>query len=152
MRGFLRGWGNRRQVSISQWKNFQCTSESESRSVVSDSLRPHGLSLWHSPVLNTGVGSLSLLQRIFLTQGSNPGLLHIKWILYQLNHREAQEYWNWQPIPSPVDLPNPGIKLRSPALQANSLPVELSGKPRFGSTCLKKIEVLLLVKNQKDYY
>ena len=92
MRGFLRGWGNRRQVSISQWKNFQCTSESESRSVVSDSLRPHGLSLWHSPVLNTGVGSLSLLQRIFLTEGSDPGLPHCTLILHQLSYKGRQVY------------------------------------------------------------
>ena len=35
----------------------------------------------------TGVGSLSLLQGIFLTQGSNPGLPHCRWILYQLSHR-----------------------------------------------------------------
>ena len=33
------------------------------------------------------VGSLSLLQGIFLTQGSNPGLLHYRRILYQLNHK-----------------------------------------------------------------
>ena len=32
---------------------------------------------------NTGVGSLSLLQRIFPTQESNQGLLHCRWILYQ---------------------------------------------------------------------
>ena len=50
-------------------------SESESRSVMSDSLRPHGLySLWNSPGQNPGVGSPSLLQGIFPTQGSNPGL------------------------------------------------------------------------------
>ena len=36
---------------------------------------------------NTGVGSLSLLQRIFLTQESNRGLLHCRWILYQLNYQ-----------------------------------------------------------------
>ena len=36
---------------------------------------------------NTGVGSLSLLQRIFLTQESNRGLLHCRWMLYQLNYR-----------------------------------------------------------------
>ena len=48
---------------------------SASRSVVSDSLRPHGLySPWSSPGQNTGVGSLSLLQGIFPTQRSNPGL------------------------------------------------------------------------------
>ena len=62
--------------------------ESESHSVVSDSLRPHGLySPWDSLGQNTGVGSLSLLQGIFPTQGSNRGLLHCRWILYQLSHR-----------------------------------------------------------------
>ena len=46
--------------------------ESESRSVVSNSLRPHGLkSPWNSPGQNTGVSSRSLLQGIFPTQGSN---------------------------------------------------------------------------------
>ena len=35
---------------------------------------------------NTGVGSLSLLQRLFLTQESNQGLLHCRWILYQLSY------------------------------------------------------------------
>ena len=45
------------------------THESESRSVVSDSLPPHGLySPWNSPGQNTGVGSRSPLQGIFPTQ------------------------------------------------------------------------------------
>ena len=99
------------------------------RSVVSDSLRPHGLySPWDSPgqdtgvgrvaflfsressqprdrtqvsriagrslpaepkgkPKNTGVGSLSLLQEIFPTQGSNPDLLHCRRILYQLSYQ-----------------------------------------------------------------
>ena len=102
--------------------------ESESRSVVSNSLQPHGLySPWTSPGQNTGVGgpfpslgdlpnpgikprsptlqadslpaeppgkskntavgSLSLLQRIFLTQELNWGLLHCRWILYQLSYQ-----------------------------------------------------------------
>ena len=39
---------------------------------------------------NTGVGSLSLLQRLFLTQESNQGLLHCRWILYQLSHKGSQ--------------------------------------------------------------
>ena len=42
---------------------------------------------WNSPGQNTGVGSLSLLQGIFLTQGANPGLLQCRWILYQLSHK-----------------------------------------------------------------
>ena len=62
--------------------------ESESCSVVSDSLRPHGLcSPWNSPGQNTGVGSLSLLQGIFPTQRLNPALLHCRRILYQLSHK-----------------------------------------------------------------
>ena len=36
----------------------------------------------------------------------------------------SQEYWSGLPFPSPVDLPDPGIKLGSPALQADSLPSE----------------------------
>ena len=55
---------------------------------MSDSLWPHGLySPWNSPGQNTGVGSLSLLQGIFPTQGSNPGLPHCRWLLYQLSHK-----------------------------------------------------------------
>ena len=37
----------------------------------------------------------------------------------------TQEYWSRLPFPSPADLPNPGTKPRSPALQADSLPTEL---------------------------
>ena len=70
------------------------TRESESRSVVSDSLRPHGL---YSPGQDTGVGSLSLVQEIFPTQGSNPGLPHCRWILYQLSLKgslnEEMKHW-----------------------------------------------------------
>ena len=39
----------------------------------------------------------------------------------------GQEYWSGLPFPSPGDLPDPGIEPRSPALQADSLPTELSG-------------------------
>ena len=77
-------------------------SASESCSVASDSLRPHGLnSLGNSPGQNTGVGSLSLLQGIFPTQGLDPG-----------------------------------IRPRSPAWQANSLPAEpqeAAGRTRYSS-------------------
>ena len=40
-----------------------------------------------------------------------------------------QEYWSGLPFPFPGDLPNPGIDLRSPALQADSLPSQPPGKP-----------------------
>ena len=63
-------------------------SESESLSVMSDSLRPNGLySPWDSPGQNTGVGCLSLLQAIFPIQGSDPGRPHYRQILYQLSHK-----------------------------------------------------------------
>ena len=61
------------ELNWTDWKK----SESENHSVMSDSLWPHGLqSPWNSPGQNTGVDSLFLLQGIFPTQGSNPGLLH----------------------------------------------------------------------------
>ena len=40
-----------------------------------------------------------------------------------------QERWSGLPFPSLGDLPNPGIKPRSPALQADSLPSKLRGNP-----------------------
>ena len=40
-----------------------------------------------------------------------------------------QEYWSGLPFPSPGDLPDPGIKPRSPALQVDALLIELRGKP-----------------------
>ena len=72
------------------WRILSATllaCESESHSVVSNSLRPHRLySPLNSPGQNIGVSSLSLLQGIFPTQGSNPDLLHCWRILYQLSH------------------------------------------------------------------
>ena len=66
-------------------------AQTESLSVISDSLRPHEpYSPWSSPGQNTGLGNF---------------------------------------FPFPTDLPNPGIELGSPALQVDSLPTELSGKP-----------------------
>ena len=54
---------------------------------MSNSLRSHGLySPWNSLSQNTGVGGLFLLQGIFPTQGSNPGLPHCRQILYHLSH------------------------------------------------------------------
>ena len=44
-----------------------------------------------------------------------------------------QEYWSGLPFPSPGDLPDPGIKPKSPALQADSLPSESPGKPSRSS-------------------
>ena len=73
---------------------------SESCSVTSDSLWPHGLySPWDSLGQNTGMGSLSFLQGIFPTQGLNPGLLHCGQILYQLSHKGSPRIMEWVAYP-----------------------------------------------------
>jgi len=75
--------GSREQYEV-KWK----------RSVLSDSLWPHGLvSPWNFPGQNTGEGSLSLLQGISPTQGLNPVIPHCRWILYRLNHQENREQY-----------------------------------------------------------
>ena len=54
---------------------------------------------WDSPGQNTGVGSLFLLQGIFPAQGSNPGLLHCRQILYQLSHKGSPRILEWVAYP-----------------------------------------------------
>ena len=76
---------------------FFSISESESCSVLLDSLWPH--SPWNSPGQNNGVGSLSLLQGIFPTQGSNSGLPHCRKIIYQLNHQGNLRILEWVAYP-----------------------------------------------------
>ena len=79
-------WGHKESDMTEQlsthnkWQNWKL--------VVFNCLGPHGLcSPWNSPGQNTGVGSLSLLQGIFATQGSNWGLRHSRQILYQWSHK-----------------------------------------------------------------
>ena len=57
------------------------------------SLNP--VQLRNCPGQNTGLGSLSLLQGIFPTQGSDPALLHCRWILYQLRHQGSPRILEW---------------------------------------------------------
>ena len=102
---------------------------SESRSVVSHFLWPHGVhSPWSSPGQNIGVGSHFILQGIFPSQGLNPGLPHCRWILYQLSHQGSSKIPECVAYPFPEDLPDPGTEPGSPALQVDSLPVELPGE------------------------
>ena len=54
---------------------------------------------WHSPGQKTRIGSLSLLQGIFTTQGSNPGLLHCWQILYHLSHQGSPRILEWVAYP-----------------------------------------------------
>ena len=119
--------------------------ESESSSVVSDFLPPHGLySPWNSPGQNTGAGSLSLLQGIFPTQGLNPGLLHCRWILYQLSHKGSPSILEWVAYPFSSGSSLPRNRTRVSCI-GDSLPTELSEKPKrmFGKK-KKKTTMFLL--------
>ena len=60
---------------------------------------PLDCSPWNSPGETTGVGSLSLLQGIFPTQGFNSGLLRCRWILYQLSHKGSPRILEWVAFP-----------------------------------------------------
>ena len=85
--------------------------ESESRSVVSDSLRPHGLySPWNSPGQKTGVGESEVAQSCpALCDPMDSSLLQAPPSM----GFSGQEYWSGLPFPSPGNLPNPGIEPRS---------------------------------------
>ena len=123
-------------------------SESVNHSVVSDSLRPHGLQParllcpWNSPGKNTGVGCHFLLQGIVPPKNKSwiswaAGGFFPIWFLAFLAiwfftvftsspaplsmEFSRQESWSEKPFPSPGDLPNPGIEPGSPALKADSL-------------------------------
>ena len=106
--------------------------ERESRSVVSNSWRSHGLH---------GILQARILEWVafpFSRESSRPrgqtqvsriaGSFFTSWAT-----REAQEHWSAWSIPSPGGLPDPGIEPVSVALQADSLPAELSGKPYLHS-------------------
>ena len=82
-----------------QWYNIACKWEWKSFSLV-QLFGPYELySPWNSPGQNTGVDSLSLLQGIFPTQGSNPGLPHCRQILYQLSHKGSPNFaWTYKKL------------------------------------------------------
>ena len=60
---------------------------------------PMDYSPWNSPGHNTGVGYLSLLQGIFLTQELSWGLLHCRWILFQLSQKGSPGILEWVAYP-----------------------------------------------------
>ena len=82
---------------------------------------PWQYSSWNYPGQNTGVGSISLLQGIFPTQGANPGLPHCRWILYQLSHK-GSPIWTY----GHTFLPTQGLAPWAPWLQQNHPPSQQS--------------------------
>ena len=110
-------------------------SESERHSVVSDSLQSHGLqNRWNSLGQNTEVGSLSLLQAIFPTQGLNTGLPHCRRILYQLSHKGSPRIPEWVVYPFSSGSSQPRNWIRVSCIAGDSLPTELSGDPNRDRT------------------
>ena len=76
---------------------------------------PMDYSPWNSSGQNTGVGSLSLLHGIFLTQGSNPGLPHCRHILYQLSYKGSPRTLESVAYPFPSRSSQPRNRTGSPA-------------------------------------
>ena len=56
-----------------------------------------------------------------------------------------QEYWSGLPFPSPGDLPDPGVKPRSPALQTDTLPSEPPGKP------IEAVSIYISTNNAREF-
>ena len=107
-----------------------------SRSVVSDSLWPHGLQ--PTRLLCPWISQARILEWVAMpaSRGSsqprvitNPGLPYRRRILYCLSHQGTPKILEWVAYPFSRDLPNPGIKPGSPALQADSLSAELPATP-----------------------
>ena len=70
-----------------------------------------------SPGKNTGVRCHALIQGIFPTQGSNPGLPHCRWIHYQLSHQGSPRTLEWVAYPFSWGTSDPEMEAGSPALQ-----------------------------------
>ena len=62
-----------------------------------------------------------------------------------------QKYWSGYPFPSPGDLSKPGIKPRSPTLQADSLPAKPQGKPKnTGVVSLSLLQQIFLTQESNQ--
>ena len=109
-------WGNK--VKKKKWLRGNLREEGEKQSMASSGVWPRGPLTPRAPlllsrsVMSDSATSWTVAHQAPLSMGFS-----------------RQEYWSGLPFPSPGDLPDPGIKPRSPALQADSLPTELWGKP-----------------------
>ena len=99
------------------------------------------------PGKNTGVCCHALLQGIFPTQGSNPGLPHCSWILHRLSHQGCPRILEWVAYP----LSSRSSQPRTPPLQADSLPAEPRVKPKnTGMGSLALLQQSFLIQESKQ--
>ena len=112
---FLRG--HCREVFPKNWKSFWRNSFQKSHSLDQEVF----LHLEHTPTKLHKPKSLSHVQ-LFVTPWTYQAPPSMGF--------SRQEYWSGLPFPSPGDLPEPGIKPRSPALQTDVLTSEPPGKPK----------------------
>ena len=129
-------WKQPKCISMDEWiKNMWCVLCLVSQFCPTlcdqmDCTQPGSSVHGYSSGKNTGVCCYTLLEGIFPTQGSNTGLPHCRWILYHLSHQRSSKILEWVTYPFSRRSYDPGIKPGSPALQVNSLPAELPGKPK----------------------
>ena len=83
-----------------------------------------------SPGQNAGVGCHALLQGIFPTPESNPGLLHCRRILYCLSHQGSPRILEWVAMPFSRGSSQPRNQTQVSCIEADSLPAEPPGKPK----------------------
>ena len=96
----------------------------------------------HIPIINLYIFCYytAALQRVLKIKWKLPSCVQLfgaPWALQSMEFSRPED-WSGKPSPSPGDLPNPGIKPRSPVLQADSLPADPPGKPS------KSLELVLI--------
>ena len=103
---------------------------------------PTGSSVYgDSPGKKTGESCHAVLQGIFPTRGWTQVSCITDRFFTVWATRETQEYWSGYSISSPVDLPDPGVEPGSSALQVDSLPAKLPGKPKhFLTQCISRMQ------------
>ena len=122
------------QARVLEWGATAFSGKSLSRVQL---LRPHGLySLWHSLGQNTGVGSFSLPQGIFLTQGSNSGLPHCRKILYQLSHQGNPSIPEWVAYPISSRPSRPRNRTGVSCIAGRFFTLSYQGSPRAAPSTL----------------
>ena len=95
------------------------------------------ISWWRSAFTSSVARALLCVMKVKVLATQPFRLFATPWTTAHQSSLSLQEYWSRLPFPSPGDLPDPGIKSRSPALQADSSPSEPRGKPPYVSYLMK---------------